>query len=83
MEDGEKVNDIKVERIRRLRRIFDKKVDLIMEKYDYVDIDEGEFEAVTEEDHGIIFLFTKDRKVHWWGYAVHGDDVKLFKLGDW
>jgi len=70
--------------IMELRKIFDDKVNKIMEKYDFVDIDEGEFEAITEASRGIFYLFREDGRAYVFGYTITNDckDVKIFSLWD-
>jgi len=69
--------DEELERIEKLRRVFDAKVDLLMAKKDYVDIDEGELEAITESETGEIYLFTEDGRIDIWYYTIDGEDVIL------
>jgi len=64
-------------RIMRLRRIFDAKIDILMAKKGYDDIDEGELEAITESETGEIYLFTEDGRIDIWYYTIDGEDVIL------
>ena len=66
-----------------LRKEFDEKINKIMEKYGYVDIDEGEYEAVTERSIGTVLLFKKDGSFDVWFYFVDGKGVRFFKNGNY
>jgi len=70
--------------IDELRKIFDDKVEKLMDKYGFVDIDEGEHEAITETSAGIIYLFKDNGRAKAFVYAVTSDckDVKIFPLRD-
>jgi len=68
-------------KIEKLREIFDRKVKKLMEKYGYVDIYEGRYEAVTERLRGTVRLYYNDGRVDVWIYFVDIDknDVLIFK----
>jgi len=72
-----------VGRLEFLRRIFDAKVDAIMEEYGYSDIDEGAYEAITEREEGFVRFFRGDGGVDTWMYWVSGDDVIIKRLRDY
>ena len=52
------------------RAIFDSKVSEIMEKYGYVDIDEGTYEAISERTAGTVKLYYEDDRVDVWFYRA-------------
>ena len=72
-----------MDRVEFLRRIFDAKVDAIMEEYGYSDIDEGSYEAITEREKGFVRFFRRDGRADTWIYWVLGDDVVLKRLHDY
>jgi len=74
----EKVN------IRLTRRDFDRKLEAIMSKYGYSDIDEGSFEAITEAKAGTVFLYYPDGRFDTWFYVAdyENNKVKLYPAKD-
>jgi len=68
--------------IYKLRKIFDRKVDYLMNKYGYDDIDEGELEAVTERKSGIFYLFKPDGTAHAYFFLVTKNDVIIRRCSD-
>jgi len=70
---------VKVDR-KITRAVFDSKVSEIMEKYGYVDIDEGEREAVTEKKVGYIRLYYKDGRADSWFFVsdLKNHNVELY-----
>ena len=70
---------------RLTRKEFDRKISEIMEKYDYVDIDEGSLEAVTEAKAGTVWLYREDGRVDTWFYVVESYEenrVKVYRMDD-
>ena len=77
----ETLTELLVEIDRKITRaVFDSKVSEIMEKFGYIDIDEGEREAVSEKKAGYIRLYKDDGRVDSWFFVsdLKNHSVELY-----